>query len=86
MSNAEYICDKDPNLHPDAQKFDKISWKKFREIIGDTWIPGKSTPFDPIASKAAEEAGMAVCYLHGKDFSNVEKAIDGKKFIGTVIE
>ena len=86
MSNTEYVCDKDPRTNPDAKKFDKISWKKFREIVGDTWVPGKSTPFDPIASKAAEEAGMKVYYLHGNDLANLEKAIDGKKFIGTIIE
>ena len=86
MSNTEYICEADPRINPDAKKYEKISWKKFREIIGDKWIPGKSTPFDPIASKAAEEAGMTVYYLHGKDLSNLEKAIDGKKFVGTIIQ
>ncbi len=86
LSNTEYVCDKDPREYPDAKKFDKISWKKFRELIGNKWIPGKSTPFDPIASKAAEESGITVYYLHGKDLSNLEKALDNKKFIGTIIE
>jgi len=86
MSNTEYVCDKDPRTNPDAKKYDKISWKRFREIVGDTWVPGKSTPFDPVASKAADEAGMKVYYLHGNDLANLEKAIDGKKFIGTIIE
>jgi uridylate kinase len=86
LSNTDYVYDKDPNKDPSAKKFDKISWKKFREIVGDRWIPGQSTPFDPIASKAAEETEMAVYYLHGHDLENTKKAIEGKAFKGTIIE
>lgn len=86
FSNTQYVCDKDPNIYPDAKKYDKISWKKFRELVGDKWVPGKSTPFDPIASKAADEFGITVYYLDGSNLVNAEKAIDGKKFKGTIIE
>ena len=86
MSNTDYVYDDDPKINPNAKKFDKISWKRFREIVGDTWIPGKSSPFDPIASKAAEETEMTVYYLHGEDLENTKKAIEGKKFKGTIIQ
>lgn len=86
ISNTEYVYDKDPNVFPDAKKIEKMNWKKLQEIVGDTWVPGKSTPFDPIATKLASESGLKVLLLHGKDLDNLEKAIDGKKFKGTIIE
>jgi uridylate kinase len=86
LSNIAYAYTKDPNIYKDAQKIDNISWKEFRKIVGNTWDPGKSAPFDPIASKTAEAAGIAVSILDGKNLANVKKAIEGKPFDGTRIE
>jgi uridylate kinase len=30
---------------------DKISWKDFRKMVGDEWVPRMNTPFDPVAAK-----------------------------------
>lgn len=54
-------------------------------MVGDEWIPGSNAPFDPIAAKLASEIETRVLYLHGADLDNVERAIDGEKFVGTVI-
>ena len=56
LSNIAYVYDKDPNKYKNAKKIEQIDWKTFRkEVVGDTWTPGKSAPFDPIASKKAEK-------------------------------
>jgi uridylate kinase len=86
LSNIAYAYTKDPNIYKDAQKIDRISWREFRKIVGNTWDPGKSAPFDPIASKSAEAAKIAVSILDGKNLANVKKAIEGKPFDGTRIE
>jgi uridylate kinase len=86
VSNIEYVYTKDPNKFSDAEKVEVIDWKTYRsEIVGDTWTPGKNSPFDPIASKSAEKYGMTVSIVRGSDLSEVKKAIQGKKFKGTVI-
>lgn len=85
LSNIAYAYNKDPNIYKDAQKIDSISWKEFRKIVGNTWDPGKSAPFDPIASKTAEFSGITVSILDGKNLANVKKAIEGKPFAGTKI-
>ena len=85
LSNIDFAYDKDPNVHPDAQKIESISWKKFREIVGNEWNPGMSAPFDPIASKMAQKLGMTVSILNGTNLKEVQKAINGKKFVGTQI-
>ncbi len=86
LSNIDKVYDKDPKQFPDAKPIDKITWKDFRKIVGDEWIPGINAPFDPVAAKKAEELGIKVVVLNGDNFENIQNFMDGKKFVGTVIE
>jgi uridylate kinase len=54
-------------------------------MVGDTWEPGMNVPFDPIASRKAEQLGLRVLVVNGKNLENLADALDGKKFTGTVI-
>lgn len=85
LSNIDYAYDKDPNKYPDAKKIEKISWKEYRELIPAEWNPGLSTPFDPIASKMAEENNIEVAILNGKNIENLSKYLNNEDFKGTVI-
>jgi uridylate kinase len=85
LSNITYVYDKDPNEFSDATKIEEINWASFREIVGDKWSPGLNAPFDPIASKLAEKNKMEVAIIGGKNLNNVEKYLNGDKFIGTLI-
>jgi len=84
LSNVTQVYDKDPNKYKDALPIKKMSWKDFRKLVGDEWIPGLHAPFDPIAAKKAQELGVKVAVM-GSDFKNVKKYLDGEPFIGTVI-
>jgi len=85
LSNVKYVCDKDPKKFKDAKKIKTINWADFRLIVGDKWDPGLNAPFDPIASKHAQEIGLKVIVAEGRNIENLEKIFDGKKFEGTVI-
>lgn len=85
VSNITQIYTADPKTNPTAKPLDDITWKQLREIVGDTWIPGLNMPFDPIAAQLAEQHGLTVKVMNGRDIDNVQAAIDGKPFIGTVI-
>lgn len=85
LSNIDYAYDKDPRKFKDAKKIDNTSWKDFRKIVGNKWLPRMSNPFDPIASREAEKLGIEVAILNGKRLKNLEKYLDGNKFIGTTI-
>lgn len=85
LSNIDYAYDKDPKKFPDAKKIKEISWSDFRKIVGDEWDPGMNVPFDPVASKMADESGMEVVIMNGKKLKNLENYLEGKKFNGTVI-
>ena len=86
LSNIKQVYDKDPNKDTSAKPIEKISWPEFRKLVGDEWIPGMNAPFDPIASKKAEELGVKVVVMNGKDFDNLEKYFKGEEFVGTTIE
>ncbi|MFA6855647.1 MAG: UMP kinase [Treponema sp.] len=85
LSNIEKVYTDDPRRNPDAKPLDTISWKDFRKMVGDDWTPGKNTPFDPIASKKAEQLNLTVVCAAGKNISNIRSILDDRKFVGTQI-
>ena len=54
-------------------------------MVGDEWVPGKNAPFDPIASKLAQEAGITVICADGRATENTISILTDKPFTGTVI-
>jgi uridylate kinase len=86
LSNVAQVYDKDPREFKNAKPMAKFSWKDFRKMVGDKWVPRMNTPFDPVAAKKAEELGVKVVVMSGADFDNIRKYFDGEKFLGTVIE
>jgi len=85
LSNVDYAYDKDPNKFADAKKIEIISWTDYRSLIPAEWNPGLSSPFDPIASKMAEEESIEVVILNGKNIANLEKCLNKETFVGTII-
>lgn len=85
LSNTDYAYDSDPKINPNAKKIEQISWAEYRKIIPTEWTSRLNTPFDPIASKIAEEAGTTVMTMDGRKIDNLDKCLKGEKFVGTVI-
>lgn len=85
LTNIDYAYDKDPKEFSDAQKIEETSWQVFRKVVGGVWKPGLNAPFDPIASRLAEEIGLEVAIMNGQDLENLGKYLKGEKFIGTRI-
>lgn len=86
LTNISKVYSEDPIKNPSAKPLDKISWTDFRKIVGDSWDPGMNMPFDPIASKKAQELGLKVVIIKGDDFGNIKNALEGRDFFGTTIE
>ncbi len=86
LSNIDYAYDKDPKKYRNAKPIKNTGWEDFRKIVGDKWEPRMNKPFDPIASREAQKLGLKVVILNGRKLKNLENFLDGKKFIGTVIE
>ena len=85
VSNITKIYTADPKKDPTAMPLHDVTWEQLQEIVGDKWYPGLNVPFDPIATKLAAEHGLTVKVMNGQDVENVQKAIYGEPFVGTVI-
>jgi uridylate kinase len=85
LCDIDYVYDSDPKKNPNAKKIKKISWKEYRKLIPSEWNPGLNSPFDPVASKIAEESGIEVIIMNGKPINNLRKCLNGEKFQGTII-
>jgi uridylate kinase len=73
-------------MFPNAKPIGEISWADYRTMVGDVWKPGMNAPFDPIASKLAQDVGVTVKILNGKNLKNLALALDGQPFVGTMIK
>jgi uridylate kinase len=85
LSNIDYAYDKDPNKYKDARRITHTDWATFRALLPDHWDPGLSSPFDPIAAREAQEAGVEVAIINGTRLGQVEKYLGGTPFVGTLI-
>ncbi len=85
LSNIEYVYTADPKADPGAQPIEALSWAAFRQLIPAEWDPGLSSPFDPIAAKAAETNGIEVACISGDRLPELEKYLRGETFVGTRI-
>lgn len=85
LSNIDYVYDSDPRSNPKAKKIKEIDWESFRHIVGDEWAPGLNAPFDPIASKLAQEEGFKVLVMNGHHLNRVQDYLETKKLRGTLI-
>lgn len=84
FSNTSHVYSADPRAHPDAQRFEVLSWDDYRNIIPKDWSPGLSAPFDPVASKKAQSSNITVAIL-GASIENLQNYLSNKKFEGTII-
>jgi len=85
LSDVSFVYNKDPDKFPDAEPFKNLTWESYRKMAGERWDPGKHLPFDPIASKKAQEAGLKAIVMSGKDINNFRNFLDSEEFEGTVI-
>jgi uridylate kinase len=85
LSNVAKVYTGDPKKDPSARALDAVSWKEMLAIVGGAWTPGKNTPFDPTAARAAAAAHIRVVFADGRDLENLARVLAGKSFVGTTI-
>jgi len=86
LSNIDYVYDKDPKKFKDAKPIKEMKWKEFRsKVLPKEWISGSNTPFDVSASAEAEKLGIEIAVMNGKNLNNFQNYLDGKVFVGSLI-
>ncbi len=85
LSNTDYVYTDNPKTNPEAQKIESITWPEFRKLIPENWDPGLSSPFDPVAARAAETLAIEVAHINGNRLEELENYLEEKPFVGTRI-
>ncbi len=84
-SNVAYVYTADPKINKNAKPIKQMSWKEFRKIIGDKWIPGANLPFDPLAAKEAEKLKLKVIFVKGTELGELARVVNGQIANGTIV-
>lgn len=85
FTDVDYVYDKNPKEHDDAEPIEKLTWEDYGQMFGFQWQPGLNSPFDPVAAKEAKKGELEVAVLNGRNLQNVESYLAGDDFKGTVI-
>src|SRR3989338_8938992 len=85
LSNIDSLYTADPRKDASATPIHAIEWKDYRKMVGNVWDPGMNAPFDPVASRLAQQSGISAILVNGKNLKNLEAVFSGKSFKGTVI-
>lgn len=86
LTDVDAIYSSDPNKNPDAKKISNLSWQEYYQVLGiKEFTPGGHYPIDPVAARMAEESKISFYVMGGQDIENVEKALLGEKFDGSIV-
>jgi len=84
-SNIDYVYTADPKKDANAKPFKQMTWAELRAIVGNKWVAGTNTPFDPTAAKKAQKLGLKAYFVKGTDLVEFEKILSGQIHRGTVV-
>lgn len=86
LGNIDYVYTKDPQKNKKAKPIKKLTWENYLKLIPSKWKPGLRVPVDPKAARFAKRYKLEVIIAGAKNFSNLKKILEGKKFKGTTIK
>jgi uridylate kinase len=85
-TNVDGIYDKDPNKYKDAKQLKSVSIDELIERYGTTWgTAGKNIFMDEPALEVIKRARIPTVVVNGKRLNQLEKAMLGQPFDGTII-
>ncbi len=84
ITDVAGVYSADPRSSRNARLLPSLTWREFMRLLNQSLTPSMHAPFDPVASRAASKHGIRVI-VASKDMANFKRALEGKKFIGTVI-
>jgi uridylate kinase len=85
LTNTSHVYTANPKTDPTATPVETITWPEFMKLIPAEWDPGLSSPFDPVAARAAAALGLTVAHIDGTRLSELNHFLNGESFTGTTI-
>ncbi|MBI4399725.1 UMP kinase [Candidatus Micrarchaeota archaeon] len=87
LSNVDAIYDSDPRKNKNAKKFPRLSFSELVELAtsNDQRKAGTHFIFDLLGCKIIARSKIETHFVNGKNLTDVENAINGKKHNGTIV-
>ncbi|MFA6197792.1 MAG: UMP kinase [Patescibacteria group bacterium] len=85
VTNIDYVYTANPKKYHNAKPLPDLTWSEYLKLVPKRWSPRLSSPFDPVASRLAKKLGITVMVVNANNIVNLNKAISGKSFQGTII-
>lgn len=86
-TNVKGVYSHNPLKFSYAKFIDSLTAKRLLEIVKPCeFRPGHSGVLDPVAAKLLIKSRIRTLVLDGRDLGNLEKALKGDKFTGSIIE
>lgn len=76
----------DPRTNPDAEKIERMTIARLGEIVYKEHDASKSSVFDPLGVKIAQECRIDISMVDGRNLEELRKAILGEPFDGTFVD
>jgi uridylate kinase len=86
-TDVDGVYDRDPRTAPDARRREQIRWPEFRSMVerGATGEAGQNFLFDRLGADLLSRAAIPLAVVAGRDLANLEKAVLGRPFAGTMV-
>ncbi|RLI94399.1 MAG: UMP kinase [Candidatus Altiarchaeales archaeon] len=85
-TDVDGIYDKDPEMFKNAKLYDKISINKLLKMVQEKSInAGEYKLIDMLAVKIIQRSKIKTIFLNGRDIKNMQRAIEGNEFKGTMV-
>jgi uridylate kinase len=86
-SNVDGVYSDDPRANPQAKLYTRMTTRELLELASKRkHTPGYSGIIDPIAARMIHERKIKTIVVNGFDLENMEKAIKGGNYRGTLVE
>jgi uridylate kinase len=86
-TDVDGVYERDPRTDPTARRRDRMRWPDFRAMVaaGTTGTAGQNFLFDRLGADQLARAKIPLAVVAGRDLANLERAIAGRPFAGTVV-
>ncbi|MCK4756917.1 MAG: UMP kinase [Thermoplasmata archaeon] len=85
-TSVDGVYTEDPKKNPDAERLPVVSFDELIRIcLKVEGGAGPNVVFDPLGAKIISRAGIETRIVHGRDLVQLEKAILGQDFHGTIV-
>ena len=69
----------------EAAGIKEMTWKELNDLVGDKWVAGLNTPFDPEAAQLGYKLRKHLVLYIGKR-EELSKMLDDEEFVGTIVK